>query len=169
MKTLVFPKTIEFQSLLSDPIVQEKATKIYDSSSTSGLRRSDEERWTDALNGIALEEAIIRALRQNHEKDILSPDDWTHDFKAKIGKFTVLVDVKGFFSRWGGNWASISKSEFKHADINTIYMFYDCRDGVGKFIGWAQHFDFEWAKYGPCLHISKLEKSNICDDDLFFE
>lgn len=139
-----FPDNIDFKSFLTNEDVIITALDI--ASTAKDDSRSDALKLENAMNGVALEFAVIDFLiAAGHDIRPALKDDGTKDYALDF--FLVLneqwhkFDVKGMFASNASTFGQ-TRWEHNHASPSTIYLCFDCRTGEAKFSGWCTHAAF---------------------------
>lgn len=146
----VFPLLV-YQLFMDDPLVVERALR-YAKNPSAGDKRTYEERLKNAIEGVALEYAVylfLKSLSLERGWKVTWVDRPEFDIHILTSTEQVLkIDVKGWFSKWEGKWASRTDEESRIAPPGVYYIYFDCCDPKepAEFYGWTQWFPN--GKYG---------------------
>lgn len=136
--------TFNYSAFKTKPSIIEHAKLI--SKQTKSLYRTETDIFNDALNGLALEEAVKLFLK-NKGFILKDPTSLLYDFELSCqdGK-RYLIDVKGKFKAKSKTFTQSSweKHQIQKNHLNIIYACFDCTNSINaSYSGWALSENFK--------------------------
>lgn len=138
---LVKGTVINYSYYLINEQVKAKATEIAQSTRSS---RSYDEVYADALNGLALEAAVLSYLRTTNI-DATESSDLVYDMIVVFEGIEYLIDIKGRFKPHARTYTQSAweQKTLVEKNLNIYYLCFNCTDGVNaRFEGYALSGDF---------------------------
>jgi hypothetical protein len=131
--------TINREKWESIPEVVAEANEI--AKSTRNSNRSTDQIYDDAMNGLSLQYELADILDSNANYTVDLTKNKSFDFFLN----GIPIDCKGMFSSEATCFKS-SEWEKANSPPNTIYVCYDCRSTICKYVGWATKESFQPSK-----------------------
>lgn len=138
----IFPQKIEYKDFLSVGWIKDEAYDIA-SSYRPNDTRTHQRKFSDALNGLALQYAGTNLVATDYGTEFFDLDlkDKSFDLLWLNNGTWLKYDFKGMFDASARTFTQ-TLWEHENADHDTIYACYDCRSGVGLYRGICSYSAF---------------------------
>lgn len=135
---------------------EAQAATIFQNVRSNG--RSVTQQFEDVLYGVAVEQVVIRALREasvNTAVQVLDATDLSHDVRLMCGNAEFFIDVKTM--RPDASSLTVSEWETNNAESSTMYFTFelDRRTLSVRPIGFAFNFELRGSKFNNTSYVMR--------------
>lgn len=164
--TLLDDVDVGHRMFLDDPWVKDQAKEIATRTFSRNVKkgsarkdfRSEDEIYTDSVNGLALQMAVLTYLKDNGVDAYMEPNRKEWDIVVNENGEQYFIDVKGIFKENANNWCQTWWESENVPYLNHIvwYLCFDCRDDVeDAFEGYCTQDDFRDSQYGTPPYVPR--------------